>query len=355
MPRRWPSTSWEFSSPWRGDFPTPSAIRWRATGPSRLSGTRRFARDPSVLGKTFRIGNDRFEIVGVGPRGFIGTEPGELTDIFVPAMMNAQAINRPVWSWFRIWMRPKPGWAADQTRQPLQAAFLHEREECVKSFDADTPRQVIDLYMSQKLLLMPAATGASDLQKLGDHLDGVERAYPREQPVVLVPMLEDPGAVLDARAIAAASRRGFALVSGSEDLATALGGEPTPEVLRLPKLLVHLAAKAAGVRSFGLLRTVADYNDLEGIEKSAHEARRFGFDGASCVHPAVVPILNRAFSPSPEELDRARALIAAFEAAKADGRGAFAFRRPHGGRAGGAARPRPAGQGVRTKDGRAPV
>jgi citrate lyase subunit beta/citryl-CoA lyase len=51
----------------------------------------------------------------------------------------------------------------------------------------------------------------------------------------------------------------------------------------------------------------------------------FGFDGASCVHPAVVPILNGAFSPSPEELDRARALIAAFETAKSEGRGAFAF------------------------------
>jgi citrate lyase beta subunit len=43
------------------------------------------------------------------------------------------------------------------------------------------------------------------------------------------------------------------------------------------------------------------------------------------VHPAVVPILNRAFSPSPAEIEHARALIAAFEAAKADGRGAFAF------------------------------
>src|SRR6202023_3622451 len=144
-------------------------------------------------------------------------------------------------------------------------------------------------------------------------------------PMVLVPMIEDPGAVLDARMIAAATPRIFALITGGEDLATSLDAEPTPEVLRMPKLLVHLAAKAARVRSFGLLRTVADYNDHAGIEKSAREARMFGFDGASCVHPAVVPIINRAFSPSPEELEHARALVAAFEAAKASGRGAFAF------------------------------
>ncbi|HYS49978.1 MAG TPA: CoA ester lyase [Xanthobacteraceae bacterium] len=174
-------------------------------------------------------------------------------------------------------------------------------------------------------LFVAKVQGPSDLQKLGDHLDRIERAHRREHPVVLVPMLEDPGAILDARAIAAASRRSFALVSGSEDLATALGGEPTPEVLRLPKLLVHLAAKAAGLRSFGMLRTVADFKDAEAVARSAREARAFGFDGASCIHPSVVPILNAAFSPTREEIERARRMVAAFEAAKADGRGAFLF------------------------------
>jgi citrate lyase subunit beta/citryl-CoA lyase len=173
-------------------------------------------------------------------------------------------------------------------------------------------------------LFVAKARLPSALAALADFLDGIEREIGRA-PMLLVPMIEDPGAVLDARAIAGATPRVFALATGGEDLATALGAEPTPEVLRYPKLLVHLAAKAAGVRSFGLLRTVADYNDREGIEKSAREARTFGFDGASCVHPAVVPILNRAFSPSPAEIEHARALIAAFEAAKADGRGAFAF------------------------------
>ena len=173
-------------------------------------------------------------------------------------------------------------------------------------------------------LLVPKVRDAPSLQALAGFLDGIEHLVERA-PLRLVPMIEDPGAVLDARSIATATPRNWALMTGGEDLATALGAEPTPEVLRYPKLLVHLAAKAAGVRSFGLLRTVADYNDLEGIEKSAHEARTFGFDGASCVHPAVVPILNRAFSPSPAEIEHARALIAAFEAAKADGRGAFAF------------------------------
>jgi citrate lyase subunit beta / citryl-CoA lyase len=173
-------------------------------------------------------------------------------------------------------------------------------------------------------LLVPKARHAHTLQMLAGLLEKVERSTGRP-PTALVPMIEDPGAVLDSRAIATASPRVFALVAGGEDLATSLDAEPTPEVLYLPKLLVHLAAKAAGVRSFGLLRTVADYGDLQAVDKSAQEARAFGFDGASCVHPSVVPILNRAFAPSPQMLDRAHRLLAAAEEAKARGEGAFAF------------------------------
>jgi citrate lyase subunit beta / citryl-CoA lyase len=173
-------------------------------------------------------------------------------------------------------------------------------------------------------LLVPKSRSPAAIAELCDFLEGVETSAGRD-PMLLVPMIEDAGAVLDARAIATASPRVFALMTGGEDLATALGAEPSPDVLRLPKLMVHLAAKAAGLRSFGLLRTVADYNDLDGITQSAAEARRHGFDGASCVHPSVVPILNRAFSPGEAELARARAVIAAAEKAAAEGTGAFEF------------------------------
>jgi citrate lyase subunit beta / citryl-CoA lyase len=173
-------------------------------------------------------------------------------------------------------------------------------------------------------LFVPKVHNAHSLITLSGFLDGIEHLCDRT-PIRLVPMIEDPAAVLDARKIVAATDRVCALTTGGEDLATSLGAEPTPEVLHFPKLMVHFAAKAAGVLSLGLMRTVADYDDLMAMEKSAREARMYGFDGASCVHPSVVPILNRAFSPSEEELDRARRLIAAYEQAEAEGRGAFAF------------------------------
>jgi citrate lyase subunit beta/citryl-CoA lyase len=170
-------------------------------------------------------------------------------------------------------------------------------------------------------LFVPKVHAQADLQAIAAHLEGLDR----DRPMVLVALLEDAAAVLDARVIAGASPRLFALAVGGEDLATDLGAEPTPEVLRMPKLMVHLAAKAAGLRSLGMLRSVADFRDVEGVRRSAREARSFGFDGATCIHPSLVPILNEAFSPTPAELDRARAMVAAFDAAMRAGTGAFVF------------------------------
>jgi predicted permease len=127
--------------------------------------TRRFGRDPNIIGKTFRYAGAHYEIVGVAPKGFIGTEPGIVTDVFIPAMMNAQAINSPGWSWFRIWVRPKPSVTPEQVRQPLLAALANEHQERVKNFHSDLPKSFIDAYLNQSILLIPAASGASEMQK----------------------------------------------------------------------------------------------------------------------------------------------------------------------------------------------
>ena len=138
--------------------------------------TRRFAGDPNILGKTFRMGEesdslsgkpsaDRFEIVGVAPKGFTGAEPGLVTDIFIPSTMNVRALEAPGWSWLRIWVRPKPGFSPEQVRQPLQAVLARSLEENAKGLHSDTPKQVVAAYFSRKVLLLPASQGASRIQK----------------------------------------------------------------------------------------------------------------------------------------------------------------------------------------------
>ena len=126
---------------------------------------RRFGGKPEVLGSTFRMAAGIFTIVGVAPKGFIGTEPGAVTDIFIPAMMNREALDQRGWSWFRLWVRPKAGFTQEEVRQPMEALFAREHQENLKRFDSDTPQPVIDAYLKEKMILLPAASGASDVQR----------------------------------------------------------------------------------------------------------------------------------------------------------------------------------------------
>ena len=160
-------------------------------------------------------------------------------------------------------------------------------------------------------LYVPKARDARSFAELAAFLHPIEVPLRRAE-MGFVALIEDPGAVLDARSIAEGPRL-IGLSAGGEDLALALGAEPVPDVLRLPKLLIHYAAKAAGLLSFGLLRSTADYADHAAITAAAAEARMHGFDGASCVHPALVPLLNEGFSPSEAERDWAERVVAAAE------------------------------------------
>src|SRR5262249_48943421 len=90
---------------------------------------RRFGGDGRVIGKTTRIGDHTLEIVGVGPRGFTGTERGTMVDIFLPSMMNEAATMDSV-IWERTLVLVKPGVALEPLRQKLAAvshAFEAER------------------------------------------------------------------------------------------------------------------------------------------------------------------------------------------------------------------------------------
>lgn len=120
---------------------------------------RRFGEDPKVIGRTFRTGNDLYQIVGVAEGPFTGTEPGTVTDIFVPTMMmKNNAIVRSDYRWFRTFLKLQPGVSISPVREKLRAAFRVFLEESAKAF-AGVPKQEMDGYLSQKLLVNPASAG----------------------------------------------------------------------------------------------------------------------------------------------------------------------------------------------------
>jgi putative ABC transport system permease protein len=124
---------------------------------------RRFGQDPKVIGRTFQMGERLYEIVGVGPEPFTGTDTGTVTDVFVPTMMNA-AVVRDDATWHRTLARLNPGVAIEPVRQKLHATSRAFEVERAKGFTGMT-RKSIDRFIDQTLILEPAAAGISGLQQ----------------------------------------------------------------------------------------------------------------------------------------------------------------------------------------------
>jgi len=127
--------------------------------------TRRFARDPKVIGRTFRMGDQLFEIVGVGPETFTGTEPGTITEIFLPTMMN-RWVQRSDATWHRTLAIMNPGEPIDPLRAKLEAVSRNFEAKRLQGLSGIS-KQLRDSSLNQRLLMEPAAQGVSNLQ--GDY------------------------------------------------------------------------------------------------------------------------------------------------------------------------------------------
>jgi citrate lyase subunit beta/citryl-CoA lyase len=134
-------------------------------------------------------------------------------------------------------------------------------------------------------------------------------------------MLETPVAVRRAYEIAAASDRLSVLALGTNDLLKELHAEAVPG--RAP-LIAALSQCVLAAREAGKVVLDGVYNDVrdaEGFAAECRQARQFGFDGKTLIHPAQIEPCNSVFAPSSEEVEQAGRIIAAFETAEAAGRG----------------------------------
>lgn len=117
-----------------------------------------------------------------------------------------------------------------------------------------------------------------------------------------------------------------ALVLGAVDLGLALGLERREDGLELLFARSSLVVDSATAGLRGPIDQVwTTLRDDAGLQRDCALARSLGFRGKACIHPEQVPVVNDAFSPSGDELARARDIVRAFEDAAANGRGAVAF------------------------------
>jgi len=145
----------------------------------------------------------------------------------------------------------------------------------------------------------------------------LERAT--ESAFDLVPNIESAAALLAAGAIARASKRVSALLLASEDMVADLGTQRTRggEELAYARARFLLECRAAGVEAIDCPYT---FSDAKGARADAEYARRLGYRMKSLVDPAHAKVINGAFTPSAEQIKKARRIVVAFEKARVAGK-----------------------------------
>jgi citrate lyase subunit beta/citryl-CoA lyase len=171
-------------------------------------------------------------------------------------------------------------------------------------------------------IVLPKVRSVRDVAMADLLLDGIELANDLE-----------PGRI-GLEAIAGASPRMEALHFGPGDFSasvgiptTTIGGTPEGypgDHLNHVYLRIVVAARAAGIQAID--GPYGDLGDEEGLRARARIARALGLDGKWTIHPSQIAPVNEIFSPTPQELERAEALLAAYrEAIDGEGRGAARF------------------------------
>jgi len=189
---------------------------------------------------------------------------------------------------------------------PLESAWGHADLACAATLPIDA-------------VLLPKVEAAERVRLVAELLD----SFGAPSELALWCMIETPRGVLAAAEIAGATPRLAALVLGTSDLTKDLHARETRD--RLP-LLTSLGLVLLAARAFGLAvldGVHLDLADAAGFATACQQGRELGFDGKTLIHPQQIEPANAAFSPSPEEVARARRLIDAYAEATAAGKGAI--------------------------------
>ena len=169
---------------------------------------------------------------------------------------------------------------------------------------------------------IPKVADPADVQRVARELDRLERANRwTGRAVSIMPLIESAEGLLSAVAIARAPRV-LHLQLGEVDLAADLGLEPTSDELELlnARATVVTASRVAGLTPpVGAVHI--EVRDLAGLDQSSWRLRRLGFRSRAAIHPSQLQIIHGVFSPSRQELDDARGLIAKYEEAQGSGIG----------------------------------
>lgn len=186
-------------------------------------------------------------------------------------------------------------------------------------------------------VVVPKVDHPGDVHFVSRMLDGIEKAFNRERPLGIEASIESAAGMERVSEIAGADSRICTLVFGIADYQASIGarlvslsghGEKEEELYpghrwnyALSRMVV--AAKASGLQAIDA--AYGNFRDPAGLERSSTTGCALGCDGKWAIHPDQIAVINRVFSPSPEDVERARRIMEAQDDAQRAGRGAVAL------------------------------
>jgi citrate lyase subunit beta/citryl-CoA lyase len=184
------------------------------------------------------------------------------------------------------------------------------------------------------LIIIPKVKAARDIFWVDTLLTQIETRLKRKHRIALECLIEEVEGLINVEEIARSSKRLEAIIFGPGDFSASqgvrmgrtIGGTVTTypgDIWHYARSKIVVAARAAGIDAID--GPYADFRNPDGYREEALRSATMGFAGKWAIHPSQIEIANEMFSPSQEEVDRARQLEAAYAKAEAEGLGAVTF------------------------------
>lgn len=172
--------------------------------------------------------------------------------------------------------------------------------------------------------VLPKVESAAQIHDVSRRLDKIEAQHNWPAGTIrLLALIETAEGVVNLREIASSDERLVGLIFGAEDLAADIGAIRTPDGWEVfyARSAVVIHAKAAGIQAIDTIYPHVE--NISGLESECEQALYMGFTGKLAIHPRQVEVIQRVFTPSPEDIERAKRLIDAHHAHQEAGTGVF--------------------------------
>lgn len=163
------------------------------------------------------------------------------------------------------------------------------------------------------VVLIPKCESDTQIEQVNNHINQIKAKESMQNDIFLMPIIESAKGVLNADKIAAAGDNIVALAIGLEDYSADLGVKRTKEgseSLYARSYLVNVC-KAHGIQTIDSV--FSDVGDSEALKQTVLRSKSLGFEGMGCIHPRQIRIIHDGYSPDEQEINKAMAIVIAFE------------------------------------------